>query len=892
MLLSYGGVEFEDRRVAMEEWAAMKMGERCIFLSPMSHNQPRRRTSFVVIETRERNIKINKSFFRSEKPFGKIPTLEIDGKVLHQSIAIQRYLAKQFKLTGANAMEDLQCDMMVDTTSDLRTQVVALFHEKDEKKKEAMRKTMVEETLPFYLQRMDAEVKKNSGYFVAGKGLAEPIRFLFAYGGVEFEDLRFGLEEWPAQKAKFCRSEAMAPKYRLTYFPVTVLGEPIRMLLSYGGVQFEDRRVTTEEWARMKKDSPFGKLPMLEIDGKVIHQSIAIQRYLAKQFKLTGANAMEELQCDMMVDTISDLRSHATAIHYEKDEKRKEELRKTLVNETMPFYLQRIDSEIKKNSGHVVAGKLTWADIHVVAILEFIHAWLKLPFFEDDKYPSLKLLVANVMNVPAIKDWIKKRPKNATAIHYEKDEKRKEELRKTLVNETMPFYLQRIDSEIKKNSGHVVAGKIFVLIDISMATKCKLTYFPTMGLAEPIRVLLSYGNVDFEDFRFKSEDWPEIKKGMPFGRVPTLEIDGKVIHQSIAIQRYLGRKFKLNGANDWEDLQIDMTVDTMNDLRSSFTSCFKEENEERKEELKKVLFEETVPFYLKKFDEQVKENSGYFVAGKLTWADIHIIIIMDFIQTHSKMSFLDDGTYPNLKSLKAKVMSVPSTKSWIDKRPKPDCANPRVEAGVKGIPAPLTYKLTYFPIMGLAEPIRFLFAYGGVEYEDHRFNPDDWPRLKPTTPFGKVPILEVDGKVVHQSIAIQRYLAKEFQLTGKDDWEDLHCDMIVDTMTDFRMQVVGFFHEKDERKKEEMRKILINDTMPFYLKRFDEIVGKNSGYFVGGKLTWADLHIISILDFLQSYMKMTFLDDGTYPNLKIVKDHVMDVPSIKSWVERRPKTER
>lgn len=41
-----------------------------------------------------------------------------------------------------------------------------------------------------------------------------------------------------------------------------------------------------------------------------------------------------------------------------------------------------------------------------------------------------------------------------------------------------------------------------------------------------------------------------------------------------------------------------------------------------------------------------------------------------------------------------------------------------------------TYKLYYFNVKALAEPIRFLLAYGGLKYEDVRFAEENWPELK------------------------------------------------------------------------------------------------------------------------------------------------------------------
>lgn len=53
------------------------------------------------------------------------------------------------------------------------------------------------------------------------------------------------------------------------------------------------------------------------------------------------------------------------------------------------------------------------------------------------------------------------------------------------------------------------------------------------------------------------------------GQIPVLEIDGKQIHQSIAICRYLAKKVGLSGDDDFENFEIDCVVDTVNDLRQS-----------------------------------------------------------------------------------------------------------------------------------------------------------------------------------------------------------------------------------------------------------------------------------------------------------------------------------
>lgn len=54
---------------------------------------------------------------------------------------------------------------------------------------------------------------------------------------------------------------------------------------------------------------------------------------------------------------------------------------------------------------------------------------------------------------------------------------------------------------------------------------------------------------------------------MPMGQVPVLEIDGKQYHQSRAIGRFLAKKGNLYGSDDFEAMEIDATVDSIEDIR-------------------------------------------------------------------------------------------------------------------------------------------------------------------------------------------------------------------------------------------------------------------------------------------------------------------------------------
>ena len=118
------------------------------------------------------------------------------------------------------------------------------------------------------------------------------------------------------------------------------------------------------------------------------------------------------------------------------------------------------------------------------------------------------------------------------------------------------------------------------------------------------------------------------------------------------------------------------------------------------------------------------------------------------------------------------------------------------------------YKLTYFNGRGRAELIRLVLAQAGVQYEDHRIVGEDWKDLKPKTPFGTVPILEVDGKTLGGSIPIAVFLAQRHGLAGANDFENAEIAGIMDCLGDLMLGLMAMLFEKDEAHKAELKKKL------------------------------------------------------------------------------------
>ncbi|RUS71653.1 hypothetical protein EGW08_020593 [Elysia chlorotica] len=202
-------------------------------------------------------------------------------------------------------------------------------------------------------------------------------------------------------------------------------------------------------------------------------------------------------------------------------------------------------------------------------------------------------------------------------------------------------------------------------------------------------------------------------------------------------------------------------------------------------------------------------------------------------------------------------------------------------------------KLHYFPLRGRAEVPRLVLHYAKKEFTDNRIAPADWGTLKPKTPFGSLPYLEVGNEAFGQSMAIASYVARESGLYGSNNIDALKIDQILQLREDLIIEEVKVWKEKDPAKNAEMTKNMNENVYPKILGNFEKLVKANqtktgSKYAVGDKLTLAD--IILFEGTVTACQKDPSILDK-YPAVKSVATLVAGLDGIKQYLANRAKAD-
>jgi len=211
--------------------------------------------------------------------------------------------------------------------------------------------------------------------------------------------------------------------------------------------------------------------------------------------------------------------------------------------------------------------------------------------------------------------------------------------------------------------------------------------------------------------------------------------------------------------------------------------------------------------------------------------------------------------------------------------------------------------LTYFNIQGVGEKVRLALTLGQVPFTDTRVPFPEWPAMKPTTPYGQLPLMTIDDEPPFaQSAAMLRYAGKLATANGcplypDEDFLKIEeaVGFVSDIQREWRIPVyIGLSpgalgHDPDADNSEVIKKVrtdFVSNTLPKYLTFLTAKLA-SSPYLCGSHPTIADCELIPVLNRMTcgqvDHVPTTCLDD--FPQVKAYVARFMALEAVKAWYD-------
>ena len=196
----------------------------------------------------------------------------------------------------------------------------------------------------------------------------------------------------------------------------------------------------------------------------------------------------------------------------------------------------------------------------------------------------------------------------------------------------------------------------------------------------------------------------------------------------------------------------------------------------------------------------------------------------------------------------------------------------------------MSISLTYFDFDGSRGlECRLALKVAGVDFDDVRVNRAQWLDLKPTLPYGALPVLDVDGSRLPHSTAILTYVGRTHGLHPSDPLTAAKHEALMSSVEDLRNKVPGGGLMEDEKKT--AREAFAEG----WLSRWAQTVSDNiQGPFVEGEaLNVVDIKLYVIL---RAYLGGTYdhIDPAMFeawPKLKALHDAVDAQAAVQGYLQ-------
>ena len=194
--------------------------------------------------------------------------------------------------------------------------------------------------------------------------------------------------------------------------------EVLRVSLFIRDIPFEDVRVSREEFIHLIKTgflpngkrSPFHQLPVIEVEDKIIGQTGATARYCGKVSNLYSDDMLKAPKIDQIIDAATDITNVVSPTIREKDQEKKMEDRKILVNKLLPRWFRYLENLLSEDDSTWFVEKMTIADIAMWRLLGWLTSGIidGIPTSVVDDFPKLKNIHHQVHTYPKVQEWMLK----------------------------------------------------------------------------------------------------------------------------------------------------------------------------------------------------------------------------------------------------------------------------------------------------------------------------------------------------------------------------------------------------------------------------------------------------------------------------------------------------
>lgn len=206
-------------------------------------------------------------------------------------------------------------------------------------------------------------------------------------------------------------------------------------------------------------------------------------------------------------------------------------------------------------------------------------------------------------------------------------------------------------------------------------TKIKLSYFDIDGgRAEPVRLALSLGGIEFEDHRVSFAEFQEMRASTPLSALPVVELDGVVYTQANAMCRYFGKLADLYPDDPWQAFLCDEALEIVEDAVLALGRTFGLKDNELKTS-RAALVDGMYSRCLKTLEMRLEAAGGDYLADRrLTVADLKVYVWIKRLKSgaldHVPVD-LPDKVAPRLVRHMERVAAEPGIVAYYARRGKP-----------------------------------------------------------------------------------------------------------------------------------------------------------------------------------------------------------------------------